>query len=172
MPLSKQPTTPAPKSRRTAPDGRLIALLKIIRWQGTAIVLLFVAVVLVIVVKKTDIKLPSQEPLQTPPPLTEKGMQYNVFAYHGTQLIKHGGTVTSTDLTLMGQVYDYKEAIKKWPELSFKLNGAAMQLSESGNYLIQLTLKPGPNIIETEVVVNGQEYSRRQMVVTYEPKSP
>lgn len=158
---------PSPKSNRISTDSRLASLIKIIKWQGRVIVLLIAVVVLVSMVKVEDIKLPSQEAVLVPPPITEANLQYNTFAYQNTKLVNHGDTIQDPLIEIIGQVYEYKEVKQKWPELIFVLNNASVPLSDSGNYLVDLTLKPGPNIIETSLQINGKDYNRQQFVISY-----
>lgn len=158
---------PSPKSSRISPDTRLASLVKVIKWQGRVIVLLIATVALVSMVKVEDIKLPSQEAVLTPPPITTASLQYNAFAYQNTKLVKHGDVIKDPALEIIGQVYEYKEAKQQWPDLIFVLNGVSVPISDSGNYLVDLNLKPGPNIIETSLQINGKDYNRQQIVITY-----
>lgn len=157
----------SPKSSRISTDSRLTSLIKIIKWQGRVIVILIAVVVLVSMVKVEDIKLPSQEAVLAPPPITKANLQYNAFAYQNTKLINHGDVVKDPVIEIIGQVYEYKEVKQKWPELIFVLNSASVPLSDTGNYLVNLNLKPGPNIIETSLQINGKDYNRQQIVISY-----
>lgn len=131
--------------------------------------MLAVALVLVSVLKIEGIKLPSQEPVLTAPPITESNLQYNVFAYQNAKIVNHSQTISDPNIEIIGQVYEYKEAKQRWPDMIFVVNGAAIPLNEGGNYLVDLNLKPGPNIIETSLQMSGKEYNRQQFVITYTP---
>lgn len=167
-PVPLQKNNP-PKNSRPNSESRQSSLVKIIRWQGRAIVLLAVALALVSVLKVEGIKLPSQEAVLTPPPITESNLQYNVFAYQNAKIVTHGQTINNPNLEIIGQVYEYKEAKLRWPDLIFVLNGASVPLNDTGNYLVDLSLKPGPNIVETSLQLNGKDYNRQQIVITYTP---
>ncbi len=168
-PVPLQKINIAPKPNRPNTESRLSSLVKIIKWQGRAIVILAVSLVLVSVLKVEGVKLPSQKAIMTPPPISESNLQYNVFAYQNAKIVNHGETVNGPGLEIIGQVYEYKEAKQRWPDLIFVLNGASVPLNEGGNYLVDLSLKPGPNIIETSLQLNGKEYLRQQIVITYAP---
>jgi len=168
-PVPLQKNNPLKTSRPNS-ESRLSSLVKIIKWQGRAIVILVVSLVLVSFLKVEGIKLPSQTAVLTPPPITESNLQYNVFAYQNAKIVRHGETINNPGLEIIGQVYEYKEAKQKWPDLIFVLNGASVPLNEGGNYMVDLSLKPGPNIIETSLQLNGKDYNRQQTVITYAPR--
>jgi len=148
-------------------DPRFFSLIKFIRWQGRIVVLLVVTMVVLFFVKINDIKWPTQKPVATAPPITEQSLQYNFFAYQNNQPVKQGDTVNDPELMLMGQVYNFREVIQKWPDLALTVNGAAVSLSEYGTCNVNFSLKPGSNVIETGLRANGQDYERKQIVITF-----
>jgi len=160
-----------PKGKPTVDDERLKSLIRVIAWQGRAIVFLLVVIVILSVVKTSSLKLPDQKAVAAAPPVSEQSLQYNVFTYQGPKPAKHGDIVQADDISVLGQIFDYKEIKKKWPDLIFTVNSAAIPVNDSGAYAVDMTLKIGPNVIETALNIGGQEYERRQVVLTYNPQT-
>ncbi|MDD5725866.1 MAG: hypothetical protein PHC53_00430 [Patescibacteria group bacterium] len=159
-----------PKGKPGFDDERLKSLIKVVAWQGRIIVLLLVVIVILAIVKTDSLKLPMQKAVASAPPISEQSFQYNVFTYQGPKPVKHGDIVRANDVSILGQIFDYKEIKKKWPDLIFTVNGAAIPVNDNGAYAVDMTLKIGPNVIETAMSVSGQEYERRQVVLTYNPQ--
>lgn len=158
-----------PKGKPEFDDVRLKSLIRVIVWQGRAIVFLLVVIVVLAIVKTNNLKLPTQKTVASAPPISEQSLQYNVFTYQGPKPVKHGDIVKANDVSVLGQIFDYKEIKKKWPDMVFTVNGAAVPVNDNGAYAVDMTLKTGPNVIETAMNLNGQEYERRQVVLTYDP---
>lgn len=169
-PESKEPVL-KPKGKPGFDDERLKSLIRVVAWQGRIIVLLLVVIVILAIVKTDSLKLPTQKAVASAPPISEQSFQYNVFTYQGPKPAKHGDIVQANDISVMGQIFDYKEIKKKWPDLLFTVNGAAIPVNDNGAYAVDMTLKIGPNVIETAMNVSGQEYERRQVVLTYNPQA-
>lgn len=150
-------------------SGGLEKLIKIINWQGRIIVLLTACLMLVIFIRLDHVQLPSQQAIQNAPPLQTEDIQYTNFVYHKTQLIKHSDTIHEPDIIIMGQVYDWQEVKKQWPDTYFIVNGATIPLDHNGSYNVEFKLKNGANIVETGIRLNGQDQLRRQNIVFYEP---
>ena len=174
VPQNKVPETKElvlkPKGKPGFDDERLKSLIKVVAWQGRIIVLLLVVIVVLSIVKTSSLKLPTQSVVASAPPVSEQSLQYNVFTYQGPKPVKHGDIVKANDVSVLGQLFDYREIKKKWPDLLFTVNGAAIPVNDNGAYAVDMTLKIGPNVIETAINVNGQDYERRQVVLTYNPQ--
>lgn len=150
-------------------SGGMEKLIKIINWQGRIIVLLTACILLVIFIRLEDVQLPSQEAVQTAPPLQEEDIQYTNFIYHNTQPVKHSETIHEPDVVIMGQVYDWQEVKDQWPDMDFVVNGAVIPLDQNGSYNVEFRLKDGANVVETGIRLNGRDLMRRQNIVIYEP---
>lgn len=144
-------------------------LIRIINWQGRIIVLLTAGILLIIFIRLDHVQLPSQQAVQTAPPLQEEDIQYANFIYHNAQLVKHGDTINEPDIVTMGQVYDWQEVKNQWPETYFIVNGAVIPLDQNGAYNVEFSLKEGANVVETGIRLNGKELMRRQNIVIYKP---
>jgi len=181
--LSSNPSLPENKRtvdiagwlrKDTHEDPRINSLMRIVRWQGRFIVLLVLALSVAIAIPalNIEIEIPSQEPLQTAPPLEIKDIDYNAITFQNGQQLKHGTTVNDPGITIFGQLYDGQQVMQKWPNTVFLVNNASVPITGTNSqFKIDLNLTPGPNIIETAVRVNGTLYNRRQSVINYEPPS-
>lgn len=154
-------------AKKAGPESGFGSFIRIVKWQGRLIVLLAVALGVTAYVKASNIALPKQDAVTTPPPITTDSLQYNTFAYSGNRVLKQGDTVSSSKLMVMGQIYDYNEVKQKWPELALTLNGASLPVTENGSYSVNLNLRPGDNTIETALSVNGQTYEVKQIDINY-----
>lgn len=155
-------------------DPRINALIKTVHWQGGAIVFLVILLVISITanILKVDFKLPNQTPLHTPPPLNLSDVDYNSIIYAAGKTVNHGDTVNSREITIIGKIYEGNRVYEKWPELNFLINNANVPITGPNHqYKINLNLKPGPNVIETAVRIDGVLYNRKQKVINYVPQT-
>ncbi len=155
-------------------DPRINALIKTVHWQGSAIVLLFLLLVIAVAANILDFEfsLPNQDALNTPPPLNLADIDYNSIVYHNGRTINHGDAVGSAEISIIGKIYDGDQVYRKWPDLNFLINNANVPITGPNHqYKINLNLKPGPNVIETAIRINGVLYNRKQKVINYVPQN-
>jgi len=145
-------------------------LIRIVKWQGRAIIVLIIALAIAIAAKvyNFNFTLPNQKAVQVKPPIIENGDQVHTLAYQNSRLIQYGETVNKPELQLMGEVYDYQAIKKQWPEVYLTVNGARINIDDSsGSFKTGYTLKPGANAIETALNWNGSQHCKQQLTITY-----
>lgn len=152
-------------------DPRFASLVRTIRWQGRAIILM-VAFILGLALYKTVLWRPDEKAvnqISCKPEMPLQSPEYSSFIYQGSTSVRYGDVVKTPTIVLMGQLNDYVRVLKQWPEIRFLLNGAAVPLSSYGNYMIEMNLKPGINTIETSLQMGDALTQRKQITLTYLP---
>ncbi len=163
--LVKAPTLPEDESVRS--------LVRIIHWQTRFLILLVFLLSIAIASHWVRFDPVVKTYSAVPPPFSADAVQYKADVYSQERRARHGTRVFDSKLLLTGQVYDIKEIREAWPSFQFLINGAEIPLNQpTGTYTVEFNLTPGANIIETAYRIDGKEYGRRQMALTFEPYEP
>jgi len=161
-----------PAKEESEEDLRIKKLTKIIHRQGQLIILLLIAIVAVFVIKTQDIKLPDQTPDQGPPPLSQEDIQYQINIFQNSIKLNQGASVNDPRVNVLGNVYDLKNIRETFKDFAFLVNDAEVPLDPvNGSFQVDLTLKPGSNIINTSYTIEGKNYDRRQIVIYFQPQT-
>ena len=144
-------------------------LINIIKWQGRAVVFLFIFSIVAFFICPQNIKLPNQKALSNPPQITADKIQYKFDIYQDKKRInKNLEIVKQPRIEIIGQVYDYNIVYHRFKDFKIYFNNAEVHLDpQSGYFRIHYQLKEGSNVLEMYYVVNGVKYNRQQIIVYY-----
>jgi len=145
-------------------------LVKIVKWQGRAIILLVLALAFAIYAKVYNFNFawPNQNAIQIKPPIIENSDQIHSLAYQDGRFIQNGDTVNKPDIQLAGEVYDYMTIKKQWPEVYLTINGNKVVVEEpTGSFKTDFALKPGSNTVETALNWNNTQHCKQLATYNY-----
>lgn len=170
MELETEQNTPQPPASTVLPkqDPRTTALVHVIVHQGDFIVLLVAALIVSLYITISDIKLPNQTALAVPPPFEPTSIQLAQYIFQDRQNFESGAETTKPDIEVLGQILDFNKVKTNWPGYELIINGTKVVPEDSiGSYHLNLTLKPGSNIIESKVSINGNDYGKQETIINY-----